>query len=317
MRNQTNRSGSIGTRRATVGVWVIVLVAGLGLVAGGWIYWRQHRQPVVPEVAPVVPAVVLSETTTKILTSLDGAVEVRWFTPRDVSVLPAALTGYLARVGDLLTEYERVAAGNLHVIKCDPTLDASAKVAAGAAGVAPVATESGEIYYLGLTVSAAARSEAITSLAPEWEAALESDLSRAILRVSTKLPGAVRAQATVQTPAPPAAINPAISEELLRTFPDLAARNYEDLAVNLRQRTLEEFKIASAEMQKKMAEAQKNLAAAQANKGPAAQEAATQELQRVQTEQANKLSAITAQLAERIAVLQQLKAASKLPAPAP
>jgi hypothetical protein len=65
-------------------------------------------------------------------------------------------------------------------------------------------------------------------------------------------------------------IDPALSEELLRTFPDLATQSFEAVAKVMRERTLEEFKIAAAEMQTKVGEAQKALAEAQANKSEAA-----------------------------------------------
>lgn len=321
MKNQINRSVVAEmpstSSRAAVNVWLIVLIAFLATVGGSWFYWSQRQQPSVAEVVPVAPAVVLSETTAKILAGLDTTVEVRLFVPRDPGVLPSAVAGYCSRIEDLLREYERVAAGKLLVIHSDPEMDAAAKAAAGAAGVGPVATESGEIYYLGLTVGNGSRSETIAPLATEWEAALESDLSRAILRVTAKNSGVVRVNSSSATPGQPAPIDPTISEELLRAFPDLATRSFDDVALSLRQHTLEEFKIAAAELQTKMAEAQKKLADAQANKSEAAQQAAAKELQLLQTEQANKLGGITAQLQERITVLQQLKAASNLPAHAP
>lgn len=305
------------TARAAINVWWILVMAGLAAATAGWFFWRQRQLPPAPEVAAATPAVVLTDATVKILTSLEKNVEVKFFVPRDPGLLPSELQAYVGRITDLLLEYERVATGKILVAHCDPQTDAGAKAAAGVAGVTPVATEHGEIYYLGLTVGNESRRETIAPLAPEWEAALESDLSRAILRVSAKTPVGVGGNTSPATPAQPAPIDPAISEELLRTFPDLASRSFDDLALSLRQRTLEDFKIAAAELQTKMAEAQKKLAAAQANKSEAAQQEAAKELEQLQTVQANKLGGITARLQERIVTLQQLKAASKLPAATP
>jgi len=58
------------------------------------------------------------------------------------------------------------------------------------------------------------------------------------------------------------------------------------------------------------------LAEAQANKSVTGPQEALQNFQRVQAEQAEKLKGITAWLQERLTVLQQLKAAPGLSAPA-
>lgn len=303
-----------GSATAAVQLRWLVIGAIIFLVAGGWFYWRQTKQPVVEVVVPVAPGVTLSESTTRILSGLDSAIELRLFAPAADAVLPADLGGYLARVESLLAEYERVAAGKLRLVKSDPQTDRAAKAAAGAAGVVPFASESGEIVYLGLTVGAGARIESIAPLAPEWEAALESDVSRAIARVTAKQITRSVAAAN-QSPATPAPIDPVISEELLRAFPDLAAQPFDAVAKIMRERTLEEFKIAAAETQAKVTEAQKSLAEAQAQKSEAAVLAAQKILQRVQADQTGKLNGITAQLQERITVLEQLKAAPNLSAP--
>lgn len=302
-----------GSCRAAANLWLVGFVALLLGATASLFYWRHTRQPQVQPVESVAPGVALSETTTKILAGLETPIDLRFFAPADVSALPEEVGGYLNRVETLLAEYERVAAGKVHVLKQDPQTDAAAKVAAGAAGVVPFASANGEIVYLGLTVGAGTRIESIAPLAPEWEAALESDLSRAIVRVTAKQITRSVSPAT-QTPAAPAPIDPARSEELLRAFPDLATQSFEAVAKVMRERTLEEFKIAAAEMQTKVGEAQKALAEAQANKGEAAVAAAQQELRRIQAEQSSKLNGITANLQERITVLQQLKTAPNLPA---
>lgn len=307
--------GRGATRAASRVGLVVLLAAGFALAGGGFWYWRQAPRSVVETVAAPAPSVVLSAPTLKILAGLGAPVELRFFVPTEVSALPAALRDYVTRVESLLAEYERVAAGQLRVRKSDPQFDAAAKAAAGAAGVVPFASESGEIVYLGLTVGNGARIEAITPLAPEWEAALESDVSRAIGRVAANPASAVRSVGA--TPAAPAPIDPVISEELLRTFPNLAAQTFDDTAKVLRERTLVEFKTAVAEMQLKVAAAQQALAAAQANNSEASQQAALKSFQEVQAGQTEKLKAITARLQERLEVLERLKTAPPSPGAAP
>jgi hypothetical protein len=303
-----NRTGSAG---AMAQLRWLVLVGVILLAAAGWFYGRmnKHKPRLVESPAASESGGILSETTTRILAGLEKPIDLRLFAPADVRGLPADLGGYVSRVENFLAEYELAAAGKLRVVKSDPQVDAAAKAAAGAAGVVPFASENGEIVYLGLTVGNGARIEAIAPLAPEWEAALESDVSRAILRVATKLAAPVKSVA--QTPAPPAPIDPVISEELLRTFPNLASQPFEATANILREQALEEFKTATVEMQSKVTAAQQALAEAQANKSAAAQQSARQAFQKVQAEQADKLKAITARLQERITVLERLKTGSQ------
>ncbi len=300
--------------RAAGRVGFLAFVAVLLILAGGGLwYWRSNRPRTVETAEAAVPSGVLSEATTRLLAGLDSPIDLRLFAPADVSALPAALGGYVSRVRGLLAEYESAAAGKVRVSKRDPHTDKAAKAAAGAAGIVPFASENGEIVYLGLTVGNGARVEAIAPLAPEWEAALESDISRAISRVTAS--AAVPAQPGTQTPATPAPIDPAISEELLKTFPDLASRSFEDAAQVLREGAREEFKSAALEMQAKVQLAQQQLVAAQQSKSEAEQQAALKALQQVQSEQSHKIKQIAARLQDRMVVLQRLKETSAPSAP--
>lgn len=319
MKTVTNKRGfkvdrAAATRAAGRIGLLVFLALVLILTGGGFWYWRQSQQASAAVGTSPTPGKRLSETTIRILAGLTSPIELRLFAPAEVSVLPPALAGYVTRVASLLTEYERVADGKIRVIKRDPQSDAAAKVAAGAAGVVPFATENGEFVYLGLTVANGARVEAIAPLAPEWEAALESDVSRAISRVVATTAAPARPGSPL--PAAPAPIDPAISEELLKAFPDLASRTFEDAAQALRAVTLEEFKAAATAMQAKVQVAQKALATARQSQSEAAQQAALKEFQRVQLEQTDKLKEITARLQDRIEVLKRLKGASPPPAAA-
>jgi hypothetical protein len=289
-----------------VGLLAFVVLI-LTLAGGGLWYWRLHNQPAAETVASAAPSGELSETTTRILGGLQ--------TPIDLRLFARALSGYVTRVESLLTKYESAAAGKVRVSQRDPQTDPVAKAAAGAAGVAPFASEHGEIVYLGLTVGNGARVETVSPLAPEWEAALESDISRAISRVTASAAAPTRPGAT--TPAAATPIDPAISEELLKKFPDLASRSFDDAAQVLREAALEEFKSAVLEMQTNVQVAQQRLVAARQNKSEVEQQTALKAYQQVQSEQDVKLKEIPARLQERIVVLQRLKSASAAAAPTP
>lgn len=305
---------SFPTRASARTGLLVILALGLGLAAGGVCYWRLPKSHVEESVEAPTPAIVLSQSTARILAGLDTTIHLHLFAPADPSALPATLNGFVTRVESLLAEYERTAAGKLRVTKSDPQSDAAAKAAAGAAGVVPFAIENGEIVYFGLTVGNRGRTESISPLAPEWEAALESDLSRAIKRLSAS---AVSPALPVAQPMPtPTPIDLAISEELLKTFPNLGSQSFEDAAKILRKSAMEDFKSAVAEMQAKVLAAQNDLAAAQENKSEAEQQAALKAYQQIQSQQNTKLQEIPARLQARIEVLRRLKDASAAPAPA-
>ena len=303
-----------GNRAASRLRLLAILALGLGLAGGGVWYYRVTTSRMPSSAEATAPGGTLSETTIKILAGLQSPIELRLFAPADVSTLPPALGGFVTRVERMLTEYERVAVGNLRMIQADPRADAAAKAAAGVAGVVPFRSENGEVVYLGLAVENGARVEVVAPLAPEWEAALESDVSRAIVRATAARGTAM--QSVSQTPSQPAPIDPALSEELLRTFPDLATRSFAELAQVLRERALTEFKSAALEMQAKVTATQQALADAQGNNSEAAQQAALQTLQQLQAGQSEKLKEVTARLQERIAVLERLKNVPRSTAPA-
>lgn len=291
---------------------VMLLAAGVLLAGGGYWFSQRAKQPSAEVISDTPPSFVLSESTRKILANLTTPIEVWFYVPAEAVALPENLRGYITRVGNLLAEYERGAEGKFRVSRTDPQTDAAAKKAASVAGVVPFASETGEIVYLGLTVGNGARIESITPLAPEWEAALESDISRAIQRVTKTATGAAGAARGEVQPAP---IDPMVSEQLLRLFPNLKTRSYDDMAQELRVAALEEFKAATTELQTKVSAAQQTLAEAQANKSEAEQQQALKNFQQVQAEQAEKLKGITAWLQERLTALQQLKSARELSAP--
>jgi hypothetical protein len=281
-----------------------VVVLAILVAGGGWYWWQAKLRTSVAKATPTEAAAGLSESTKAILHRLAVPVEIRFYAPADLARLPETLQPFAARVAWWLAEYEQGAAGKIHLNRRDPQSDLSAKVAAGTDGVLPNSDRNGEIYYLGIVIAGDQRRETLPQLSADWEAAFESDLSRAILRVTAAVGGPASRAVEVAAIQP---IDPQVSEELLRTFPDLATQSFDDVAKNLRAGALEVFKAAAAEMQEKVAVAQQHLAAAQAEKSEAAAQAALRDFQKVQAEQTARLKAITAQLQERLTALERLK----------
>ena len=141
------------------------------------------------------------------------------------------------------------------------------------------------------------------SLSPEWEAALEFDLSRAIARVAG---GAPVAGEVVINPSP---ANVVSTDELLAAVPGVESLPLGEATQKVKAAGLEEFKTAAAEIQAQLAEAHQELAKAQ-KEGPEAEQAVRKKLQQLQAEQNDKLSEISRRMQGRLAALQQLKRTS-------
>ena len=299
----TNHPGATRASSRTVVLVAVSFILGIAFTWGWYLHKQRSGQTSIAGVTTA--SVVLSDSTKAVLQRLESPVEIRLYSPADTADLPAAILGFVSRVEQLLAEYDRVADGKVRVVRSDPYTDTAAKSAAGAAGMLPSSGTDGRIYYLGLAVMCGKYAEVMPRLAPEWEAALESDLSRAILRVSAP---AVSPDAPVaQAMAEPTPIDPAISEALVKMIPDFDLTTFDDAAKILREATLDELKSATIEMRSNIQAAQLNLAEAREKKSVHEQENALKEFQHVQTEQAEKLKQITARLQERIIVLQRLK----------
>jgi len=287
-------------------------ILGIAFSSAWYLRCSKNKEAVV--VYESVASVALSDSTRSILQHLASPLEIRFFSPTKPMILPEKLRGFVSRIELLLTECERVADGKIHMIHSDPQTDSGAKSIAGDLGVLPSSGTDGEIYYLGLAVLYGKRTEVISQLSPEWEAALESDLSRAILRVSASaVSPALSVSRAMASPTP---IDPEVSEELLKMFPDLESRPFNDAAKTLREVALEELKSATIEMQTKVEASQTALAVAREQKNESEQQAALKRFQGVQHEQAKKIKQITARLQERITVLQRLKNAGHETEPA-
>lgn len=307
----TNHSKSNRASSRTVIMLVLAFVLGMTV---SWSWYLRHQKSTGTEAGGQAnDSVVLSDSTKAILQGLKSPVEIRLYSPAYPAELPDTLHGFAARIQRLLAEYDRVADGRIKLIHGDPLTDRAVKSAAGSLGVLPLSGTSGGIYYLGIAVMCGKRTEVMPQLAPEWETALEADLSRAILRVSVS--EVSPALPVAQAMASPTPVDPAVSEELLKMFPDLESQSFDDAAKTLREAALEELKSAAIEMQAKVQASQMKLAEAREHKTESDQQAALKEFQSIQTEQTKRLNQITAQLQARITVLERLKTAAHQAAP--
>lgn len=283
----------------------VVLVVGLalGLTVGALWFRRAAPAPPVAASESSMPA-GLSQPTIELLQHLSAPVEIRFYAVTRDPEGNAESKAFVGRINAMLSEYERAGGGKIQLKHFDAGARDDA-TAAAAEGVEPIHFRRSDAEYLGLAIVGNGQKIVLPRLSSEWEAALESDVSRAIARVTSSVATPVPTGAQVSATLAP--IDPVITEELVRIIPDLASRSFDDAAKILRESALKNFTATVNEMQTKVQTAEKQLADSQDKNSPADQQAAMKQLQRIQSEQTEKLKAITAQLQARIAGLERLK----------
>ena len=178
--------------------------------------------------------------------------------------------------------------------------DSSANAAAD--GLTPFNMDKGDACYLGLAVFENGRREVLGQLAPEWQAAIEPDLSRAIERLNRSAnPGAVVATA----------MSPAVTEEVKRSLPKWDTVSIEEGTKMLRNASLAEFKAALDQSQAQLRDAEQQLIKAQNGGSEAEQQAAMGRLQQLQSEQTEKLKQISMNAEAQIRAFQQLRGSGR------
>ncbi len=126
----------------------------------------------------------LSSGTKAILSKLEAPVKIRLYYSQGSSAVPVGLKTFASRVEDLLAEYKAAARDKVVIEKFNPEPDSDAEDSAALDGVEGQLTNTGEKFYLGLSVSFLDQKAAIPVLTPDRERLLEYDLTRAIAQVS-------------------------------------------------------------------------------------------------------------------------------------
>lgn len=240
----------------------------------------------------------LTESTKAIIEGLRQPVEIRYYSSLDPNTVDENTRAFAERVAQLLSQYDTVANSKLTVTRVTADL---ASRSAGGDGISAFNQDKGDPCYLGIAVVSGDRKESLSRLMPDWEAALESDLTRAIQRT---LQGTTESAAVVAVAAQPSAdVVAALKKEL----PDVATLTVEEGSQRLREAALEKFKSAVAGMQAQLQTAQQQLASAREAGSASAIDAATKHLQQVQQGQADELKRISAELQSQIEVLSHIK----------
>jgi len=248
------------------------------------------------------PAIQLSETTRAVLSRLDAPLEIRFYALLDPASVPDSVMVFPARVDQLLSAYEQGAGGKLKVtsFKSQSTPDANA---ARADGIEAFNSQKGDACYLGLTLVSKGHKETVPRLSPEWEQALEPDLTRAIVRLLDASRADTGSLVVSQA-------NATAVQEVKALIPNLAAVSVQQGKEILRDAAFNDFTAATKEMQVQVKEAEQRLVQAHNGGSDAEQQAAMKHLQEVQAEQTEKLKQIAGRSKTQIDTFQQLKAAA-------
>jgi hypothetical protein len=279
---------------------VLVFAVGTGLSALWFLRSPASRNANGPgEISAAQPGGI-SEGTRSILSRLKAPVEIRYYTLLDPASVPETARAFADRVEQLLAQYQQGAEGKLKVTRFKSLTDSGTNAAAD--GLTPFNMDKGDACYLGLVVLEKGRKEVLSLLLPEWESAVEPDLSRAIERADR---GADAGLAVAS------AMSPAVVEEVKRALPKWDSVSVEDGTKMLRAASLAEFKAALDQSQAQLQAAEQQLTRAQNGGSEAEQQAAMRRLQQVQSEQTEKLKEISLRAETQVRAFQQLRGSGR------
>ena len=125
----------------------------------------------------------LSEGTRAVLGKLEAPVKLRLYYTQGGDAVPVGLKTFAKRVEDLLNEYRTAGRGKVIVEKFNPEPDSDAEESAQLDGIEGQLTNSGEKFYLGLSISFLDQKAAIPVLTADRERLLEYDITRGIAQV--------------------------------------------------------------------------------------------------------------------------------------
>ena len=291
------RTGEQAGTRIIVLVLVVFL---LGIGTGA--YWIHRNANSGASGTDRQQSVALPDNIKSILKNLDSPVEIHFYSLLDPASVSDATQAFAKLVEQLLSEYQTEAGGKVNVAQINSMSAANANTAS-ADGIKPFNMDKGDACYLGITISRNGQKETFSRLDPDWEQALQFDLARAVVRVSSSAPKSTTVAAAATTAQP----NKAVVDEVKRAIPNLPTISLEEGKQILREASTKEFSAAAAEMEKIVTAARDRVVQTQSKGSPAEQQAAMKEYEQVQAEQTDKLKQIAAHAQELLQVLEQVK----------
>lgn len=265
----------------------------LGVVVSLLIFRTGNRHTAEPVGTGQPP--VLSPATTSVLQRLNSKITLHFYSVLGTVGATDPMKAFATRMHDLLRAYEQVGNGKIELVLSQTNLDDAV-----AAGLHPFSLASGGTGCLGIIVSGDGQKETLGQLSPEWEGAVQFDLTRAIDRLNQLKPAAASPHPVIQNA-------PATMAEVKKVLPNVDALSLKQGTEMLRAAALRDFASEAQKMEAQVKDARQRLADAQNSNSADEQQAAMKQLQEVQAEQAGKIQEMAARLQAQIAALQLLK----------
>ncbi len=156
-----------------------IIALALILIAGNFIFSAINARVDLTEGS----VYTLSDGTRSILGKLEAPVKIRFYYTQGSTAVPPGLKTFASRVEDLLSEYKAAGKGKVIIEKFNPQPDSDAEESAALDNVEGQMTNTGEKFYLGLSVSFLDQKSPIPVLTPDRERLLEYDITRSISQV--------------------------------------------------------------------------------------------------------------------------------------
>jgi hypothetical protein len=269
---------------------IAFFLAGV-IITAAWF----HRGAAGPTVA-VSPDTELSQTTRTVLAHLNSPVEIRFYSVLDPASVPSSVQDFSSRVDQLLDKYKSAAGDHLKLVRCTVS-STTASTAALADGISAFNNDKGDACFLGIAVVCGPQKESLPRLVPDWEQALEADLTRAIAQAATP---PVTAQAVAHT-------DRSTFDAVRRALPNIDTVSVEEGSAILHDNASAQIQQAAEDLRTAMDKAEQQFVNAQS---PAAQQAARDQLRKVQAIGKARLEQIALDAHAQIVALQQIKNAS-------
>ena len=111
----------------------------------------------------------VSQGTRSIIEKLDAPVKIRFYYTQSEQNVPLPIKGFARRVEDLLGAFRSASGGKVLIEKLDPQPDSDAEDSATLEGVEAQVMQSGDRFYLGLSISYADQKLALPALSLDRE----------------------------------------------------------------------------------------------------------------------------------------------------
>jgi hypothetical protein len=173
--------------------------------------------------------------------------------------------------------------------------------APAADGIQAFNIDKGDACYLGLTLTLKGRRESLSRLSPDYEPALESDITRAIERLEYE-PAA--------TPMAISQINTTAVQEVKALIPNIAAVSVKEGERILNTAVTRDLSLLKKETDPQVKEAEQRYRQARDSGSEAEQQAARQKYEQAVAEQKQKFEQLSSQVNAQKEAFKQLRAAA-------